>query len=142
MHKAQKMHFSQARKIGSDGCSYNSEDVSSFLGKPKKKTNVFHPNTVVFVKIPAYFYQIQLYLSNVSGYSDTVLQSGYSVTAFQSVYTRFQDTGLFPGHRIQGSISRTDQASLLVKSQVVKALAVAPVTGSSPRRSKLKCIVC
>jgi hypothetical protein len=32
------MHFSQARKIGLDGCSNNSEDLLSFLGKPKKTT--------------------------------------------------------------------------------------------------------
>ena len=42
------MHFSRARKIGSDGCSHISEDVSSFLGEPKKLM---------------YFTQIQLYLS-------------------------------------------------------------------------------
>ena len=48
------MHFSQARKIGSHGCSHSSEDVLSFLGE-SKKTIVFHPNTVVFVKIPPYF---------------------------------------------------------------------------------------
>ena len=42
------MHFSQARKIGLDGCSHISEDVSSFLGEPKKLL---------------YFTQIQLYLS-------------------------------------------------------------------------------
>ena len=42
------MHFSRARQIGSDGCSHISEDVSSFLGKPKKLL---------------YFTLIQLYLS-------------------------------------------------------------------------------
>jgi hypothetical protein len=67
VHKARKIHFSQARKMGLDGCSHNSEDMSSFFGEPKKNT-VFHPNTVVFVKIPPYFFQVQLYLSNVSLY--------------------------------------------------------------------------
>ena len=43
------MHFSRARKIGSDGCSHISEDVSSFLGEPKKLL---------------YFTLIQLYLSS------------------------------------------------------------------------------
>ena len=42
------MHFSRAQKIGSDGCSHSSEDVTSFLSEPKKLL---------------YFTQIQWYLS-------------------------------------------------------------------------------
>ena len=61
------MHFSRARKVGSDGCSHICEDMWSFLGKPLKplyftqipfyvpKYHHFSPDTTVIFQKPIVF---------------------------------------------------------------------------------------